>query len=213
MTPFLVWAVSYLLGSIPFGILFARKSNVDIRNHGSGNIGATNVARVLGKKAGLLTLAGDVFKGLAAVAIASRFLDHPWEIAVAGLMAFIGHVYSVFLKFKGGKGVATGLGIFLYLMPLATVSSMAVFGVSLWASGYVSVGSILAALSIPLFGIYYQIPPEFIAVSVIVALIVVSKHQGNLERILAGTEARFLKKIEFDKTRPENIMAEQERSE
>ena len=194
MASILLWIFCYLLGCIPFGLLFARKSNIDIRNHGSGNIGATNVGRVLGKKAGLLTLAGDVSKGLAAVAIASRFLDSPWEIAVSGLMAFIGHVYSVFLKFKGGKGVATGLGVLIFLMPLATVSSTGVFGVTLWLSGYVSVSSILAALFIPLFGIYFQSQPEFIIVSAIVALIVVHKHVGNLERILNGDESRFLKK-------------------
>ena len=213
MTPFLLWIFSYLLGSIPFGIVFAKSSKVDIRNHGSGNIGATNVARVIGKKAGLMTLAADVLKGVAAVAIASYVLDEVWQVAVAGLMAFVGHVYSVFLKFKGGKGVATGLGIFLYLMPLAAVSTMAVFGVSLWLSSYVSVGSIIGALSLPLFGIYYDVPPEFIAISVIVALIIVQKHVGNMERILDGTEARFLKKIEFDKTPAENIMTEPERTE
>jgi acyl phosphate:glycerol-3-phosphate acyltransferase len=190
----LLWIFCYLLGCISFGLLFARKSNIDIRSHGSGNIGATNVGRVLGKKAGLLTLAGDVSKGLAAVAIASRFLEQPYEIAVAGLMAFLGHVYSVFLKFKGGKGVATGLGIFLFLMPFATLASMAVFGVTLWISSYVSVSSVLAALSIPLFGIYFRSLPEYIAVSTIVALIVVHKHVGNLERVLNGSESRFLKK-------------------
>jgi glycerol-3-phosphate acyltransferase PlsY len=190
----LLWVFSYLLGCISFGLLFARKSNIDIRDHGSGNIGATNVGRVLGKKAGLLTLAGDVSKGLAAVAIASRFLEQPYEIAVAGLMAFLGHVYSVFLKFKGGKGVATGLGIFLFLMPFATLASMAVFGVTLWISSYVSISSVLAALSIPLFGIYFRSLPEYIAVSTIVALIVVHKHVGNLERVLNGSESRFLKK-------------------
>lgn len=194
MTLILLWVFSYLLGSIPFGVLFARKSKVDIRGLGSGNIGATNVARVIGKKAGLMTLAADALKGTAVAAAAFHFLDDPWEIAVAGLMAFIGHVYSIFLKFKGGKGVATGLGIFLYLTPLAAVSTMGVFAVSLWISGYVSVGSILAALCLPLFGIYYRAAPEFIAIAVIAALIVAYKHQGNIRRILDGTEARFLKK-------------------
>jgi acyl phosphate:glycerol-3-phosphate acyltransferase len=190
----LLWVFCYLLGCISFGLLFARKNNIDIRSHGSGNIGATNVGRVLGKKAGLLTLAGDILKGLAAVVIASRLLDAPWEIAVSGLLAFMGHVYSVFLKFQGGKGVATGLGILIFLMPLPTVSAIVVFGVTLWVSGYVSVSSILSALFIPLFGIYYQSQPEFIALSVLVALIIVHKHAGNLERVLNGAESRFLKK-------------------
>jgi len=190
----LLWAFCYLLGCIPFGVLFARKNKVNLREHGSGNIGATNVSRVLGKKAGLMTLAGDLCKGLAAVAIASRLLDHPWQVAVAGLLAFTGHVYPVFLKFKGGKGVATGLGIFLFLMPAATVSVIGVFVVTLWASAYVSLGSVLASLFLPLFGIYYQYPPEFMAVSAIVAIIVLHKHCENMQRILDGNESRFLKK-------------------
>ncbi len=189
-----LWAFCYLLGCIPFGILFARKHKVNLRETGSGNIGATNVARVLGKKAGLMTLAGDLSKGLAAVVIASRLLDSHWQIAVAGLMAFAGHVYPVFLKFKGGKGVATGLGIFLFLMPVATVSAMGVFAVTLWASAYVALGSVLASLFLPLFGIFYQYPPEFLAASVIVALIVLHKHAENMQRILDGNESRFLKK-------------------
>ncbi len=193
-TAALLWIFSYLLGSIPFGVLFARAQNVNLREHGSGNIGATNVSRVLGKKAGILTLVGDLAKGMAAVAIASHFLDSPWEIAVAGLMAFIGHVYSVFLKFKGGKGVATGLGVFLYLMPLAAVSSMGIFALSLWFSGYVSISSVIASLFLPLFGIFYQLPADSILISVIVALIVLDKHRDNFQRIVEGTEARFLKK-------------------
>ncbi len=191
---FLIWIFSYLLGCIPFGILFARRNKVDLREHGSGNIGATNVSRVLGKKAGLMTLAGDLLKGLAAVAIASRLLDSHWQVAIAGLMAFIGHVYPVFLKFKGGKGVATGLGVFLFLMPVAAISVMGVFAVTLWASAYVSLSSVLAALFLPLFGVFYQYPPEFMAVSVIVALIVLHRHSENLQRILDGNESRFLKK-------------------
>ena len=190
----LLWAFCYLLGCIPFGILVARINKVNLREHGSGNIGATNVSRVLGKKTGLVTLAGDLSKGLAAVVIASRLLDSHWQIAVAGLMAFTGHVYPVFLKFKGGKGVATGLGIFLFLMPVATVSAMGVFAVTLWASAYVSLGSVLASLLLPIFGIFYQYPPEFMAVSVIVALIVLHKHTENMQRILDGKESRFLKK-------------------
>lgn len=191
---FLIWAFCYLLGCIPFGMLVARKNKVNLREHGSGNIGATNATRVLGKKAGLMTLAGDVSKGLVAVAIASRLLDPHWQIAVAGLMAFLGHVYPVFLKFKGGKGVATGLGIFLFLMPVATISTMGVFAVTLWVSAYVSLGSVFASLCLPLFGIFYQYPPEYMAVSAIVAIIVLLKHTGNMKRILHGNESRFLKK-------------------
>jgi len=192
--PILLVALSYLLGCIPFGILCARKNKINLREHGSGNIGATNVSRVLGKKAGLITLAGDLSKGLAAVTLTSYLVNSPWLIAVSGLMVFIGHVYPVFLKFKGGKGVATGLGVFLFLMPLATFTVMAVFAVTLWASGYVSLSSVLASLFLPLFGIFYQYPPEFMMASVIVALIVLYRHHENMQRILDGNESRFLKK-------------------
>jgi len=141
-----------------------------------------------------MTLAGDLSKGLAAVVLTSTLLTHSWQIAVAGLMVFVGHVYPVFLRFKGGKGVATGLGVFVFLMPFATFAVMGVFAVTLWASGYVSLSSVLASLFLPLFGIYFQYPPEFMAVSVIVALIVLHRHHENMQRILDGNESRFLKK-------------------
>jgi glycerol-3-phosphate acyltransferase PlsY len=194
ITALLIWILSYLLGCIPFGVLFARKNKINLREHGSGNIGATNVSRVLGKKAGILTLLGDLSKGVAAVALASYLLDSQIQIAISGLMVFIGHVYPVFLKFKGGKGVATGLGVFLFLMPWATVCVIGVFAVTLKASGYVSLSSVLAALFLPLFGIFFQYPPEFMAVSVPVALIVLHRHHENMQRILDGSESRFLKK-------------------
>ncbi len=190
----LVWAVAYFLGSIPFGMLLARTRKIDLRDHGSGNIGATNAARVLGKKLGLLTLLGDLVKGVLAVFIADQLLETPMKTAVSGLLAFLGHVFSVFLKFKGGKGVATGLGVFLYLMPVPTLSCMGVFAVTLWLTGYVSASSIVASLFLPLFGIFFNAPADTISVSVLVALIVLGKHHENIQRILQGTEARFLKK-------------------
>ena len=108
--------ISYLIGSIPCGVLLAQMQNLDIREHGSGNIGATNVARVLGKKAGLLTLLGDVIKGLIVVFGAGALYKTPMLISIAGLMVFLGHLYSIFLKFKGGIGVASSLGLFSYVM-------------------------------------------------------------------------------------------------
>ncbi|MBI4384856.1 MAG: glycerol-3-phosphate 1-O-acyltransferase PlsY [Nitrospinae bacterium] len=191
MNPIVLWAIAYLIGAIPCGVLIARTRKIDIREHGSGNIGATNVARVIGKKEGALTLAGDCAKGTAAVALAAHFMDSPFKVAVAALMAFLGHLFSIFLKFKGGKGVATGLGIFLYLMPLAALSSMAVFAAALSASRYVSLSSILAAVSLPLFGIFYKMPPAFIYASAIVSAMTIVKHRGNIQRLLAGAESKF----------------------
>ena len=158
--------ISYLVGSIPFGVVLAKAQRVDIRKQGSGNIGATNVARVLGKKSGLLTLAGDVSKGLLVVFGAGQIYDKPLMIALAGLMVFLGHLYSIFLKFQGGKGVATSLGLFSYIMPWATLCAVGVFASCLWISGYVSMGSMMAAISLPLFAIYLNcLFPIFILLS------------------------------------------------
>jgi glycerol-3-phosphate acyltransferase PlsY len=189
-----VCLLAYLLGSIPFGVVLAKVRRVDIRQHGSGNIGATNVARTLGKTAGILTLLGDCGKGYLAVWIAGQLLDSQWGVAAAGLMAFLGHVFSIFLKFKGGKGVATGLGVFLYLIPGAGLFSMGVFAISLALTHYVSVSSILAAISIPWFGIYFQAPEPFIYVATAAAITTVIRHHENIRRLMNGTEGKFVRK-------------------
>ena len=186
--------ISYLIGSIPFGVLMARAQNLNIREHGSGNIGATNVARVMGKKAGLLTLLGDVLKGVLVVFGAASLYEKPMLIALAGLMVFLGHLYSIFLKFKGGKGVATSLGLFSYIMPWATLCSAGVFAICLWISGYVSIGSIMAAISLPLFAIFFKLPLPYIYLAVIVGLLTVQRHYGNILRLIEGTETKFFKK-------------------
>jgi len=186
--------VSYLIGSIPCGVLLARMQNLNIREHGSGNIGATNVARVLGKKAGLLTLIGDAIKGLIVVFGAGALYKTPMLIAVAGLMVFLGHLYSIFLKFKGGKGVATSLGLFSYVMPWATLYAVGIFSVCLGVSGYVSIGSIMAAISLPLFAIFLKLPLPYIYLACIVGLFTLQRHYGNIQRLIAGTEAKFFKK-------------------
>ena len=186
--------VSYLIGSIPFGVLLARMQNLNIREHGSGNIGATNVARVMGKKAGLLTLLGDVLKGFIVVFGAGIFYKTPMLIALAGLMVFLGHLYSIFLKFKGGKGIATSLGLFSYLMPWATLYTVGVFSVCLWISGYVSMGSIMAAISLPLFAIFLKLPLPYIYLALIVGLFTLQRHYSNILRLIEGNEAKFFKK-------------------
>lgn len=189
-----VFLFAYLLGSIPFGVVLARLKRVDLRQHGSGNIGATNVHRTLGKTAGLLTLLGDGGKGYLAAWIASLLLEEPWAVAVAGLMAFLGHVFSVFLKFRGGKGVATGLGVFLYLMPKAALGAMGVFIVALAITRYVSVSSILAAISLPWLGVYFQAPGPVIYAATAAAIITAFRHHENVQRLIDGTEAKFAKK-------------------
>jgi acyl phosphate:glycerol-3-phosphate acyltransferase len=190
----LVCIMAYLLGSIPFGVVLAKFRRVDLRQHGSGNIGATNVARTLGKTAGILTLVGDCGKGYLAVWIAGQLLATEWGIAVAGLMAFLGHIFSIFLKFKGGKGVATGLGVFLYLMPWAGLSSMGVFVLCLAVTRYVSVSSIVAATSIPGLGVYLNAPRPFIYIAAVAAVITVIRHHENIQRLMSGTETKFIGK-------------------
>ncbi len=190
----LVCIAAYLLGSIPFGVVLAKLRRVDLREHGSGNIGATNVSRTLGKTAGLLTLVGDCGKGYLAVWIAGQLLQAQWAVAVAGLMAFLGHVFSVFLKFKGGKGVATGLGVFLCLIPWAGLSSIGVFAVFLVLTRYVSASSILAAISIPWFGYYFSAPAPSLYVATAAAIITAIRHRENIQRLVDGTENKFFGK-------------------
>ena len=191
---FILCLLAYLCGSVPFGVLLAKTQNMDIREHGSGNIGATNVARTMGKKAGLITLAGDVLKGLLVVFIASQWFDSTMVTALAGLAVFLGHLYSIFLKFKGGKGVATSLGLFLYIMPWATLCAVGVFSACLWISSTVSIGSIMAAISLPLFALYFKLPLPYIYLAVIVGLFTLQKHYDNILRLIEGTEAKFLRK-------------------
>ena len=189
-----IWVITYLMGSIPFGVLFARAQKINLQEHGSRNIGATNVSRILGKKAGIFTLLGDTFKGWLAILLAYLFLTDPYDIAVAGFTAFLGHLFSVFIKFKGGKGVAIGLGIHLYIMPIPTLMAIGVFALTLWVLNYVSLSSICSSIVLPIFGILTNVPAPYIFMSLGIAIMVVFKHRGNIFRILMGTESSLQKK-------------------
>lgn len=182
---------AYFLGSIPTGLLLARAFGVNIRTTGSGNIGATNVYRSLGRTVGIMTLAGDCLKGLIPV-VAANYLGFPiaW-IALAGLAAFLGHVYTVFLGFKGGKGVATALGVFLGISPLSVLIALAIFSLVLWKWRYVSLASITAAVTIPVVITLIEHNTFFTLMSIIIATIIIHKHQENIDRLKAGTESRF----------------------
>ncbi|HEY2457831.1 MAG TPA: glycerol-3-phosphate 1-O-acyltransferase PlsY [Candidatus Acidoferrum sp.] len=188
----------YLLGSIPFGIVLARLfAGADVRAAGSGNIGATNVARVAGPLPGILTLLLDAVKGALAVWLAGRITDHnaKWMM-LAGLSALIGHCFPVWLRFKGGKGVATALGVFAVLCLPAAISALLFFlaVVGIWR--YVSLGSIAAAAAMPLL-IYFlwappHAPPLVITFGTLFAsTLVIYKHDANLQRLVEGTEKRF----------------------
>jgi acyl phosphate:glycerol-3-phosphate acyltransferase len=182
---------SYLLGSIPTGLLLARAFGVNIRATGSGNIGATNVYRTMGRKVGILTLVGDCLKGLIPVLVAKWLgLPEVW-VAALGLAAFLGHVYTVFLRFKGGKGVATALGVFIGLAPLSLLGGLAVFALVLYKWRYVSAASIAAAAVIPVIVALVSCRPELIATAVVIAAIIIFRHRENIARLRAGTESKF----------------------
>jgi acyl phosphate:glycerol-3-phosphate acyltransferase len=189
---------AYFLGSIPFGLLLAKLlGGADVRKAGSGNIGAANVARVAGPLAGMLTLLLDTAKGAAAVWLAARFTHESdaWMM-LAALAALAGHCFPVWLKFKGGKGVATALGVFLALCPLAALAALLLFAIVVAYWRYVSLGSISAAGAIPLLMYFlwapHHAPPLIIAFgSLAAALLVVYKHAGNIQRLMQGEEPKF----------------------
>ena len=194
--------IAYLLGSIPFGFLLVKlKSGADIRETGSGGTGATNVTRKVGKGAGILTLALDALKGFLAVWIAHWLTDEAgvtWIVASAGVLAIVGHCFPVWLKFKGGKGVATGLGVFLAIVPWAVLAALLVFLVIVWRTRFVSLGSITAAAFIPLWTwiihMWIERISDFAPIMVALcasAAIIVAKHAGNIKRLMAGTENKF----------------------
>lgn len=198
MTLYLTIAViAYLLGSIPFGYLLVKIfRGEDVRLTGSGNIGATNVARTGAKGLGAATLALDTLKGLLAVWIASRIAPAGTSalsyMSVAALAAVAGHMFPVWLKFKGGKGVATALGVFILLFPKALLVSLFVFIVVVAATRYVSLGSMLGAISFPVAAYFIHHPDwQALAPTCAIAVLIVIKHHQNIRRLLAGNENRF----------------------
>ncbi|RME93475.1 MAG: glycerol-3-phosphate 1-O-acyltransferase [Candidatus Hydrogenedentota bacterium] len=197
---------SYLLGSIPFSFLIGKAKGIDIRLHGSGNVGATNVFRVVGKAWGILALFLDLLKGLIPVLAIRLLLPnsealHTYQM-VFGLFAILGHTFPVWLKFKGGKGVATGLGVMLGLVPEATGIALVIFIVTVILSKMVSLGSILGALSLVIsYPFLYSVEksiPRLVFITVIV-IFIVYKHKANIVRILKGEEL----KISFGKKKEE----------
>jgi acyl phosphate:glycerol-3-phosphate acyltransferase len=193
----MIGIASYLLGSIPFGLILAKIfAGTDVRKAGSGNIGATNVARVVGPTAGIFTLFFDTAKGYAAVWLAGGATDHSttWMV-IAALAVLAGHCFPVWLKGKGGKGVATALGVFLALCPAAALSALLLFILVVAYSRYVSLGSVAAAAAMPLL-IYFLWAPKYAPPLVVdlgtlaIAALVIFKHDANLQRLIEGVEPR-----------------------
>ena len=194
--------IAYLIGSIPFGYLIVRlRGGGDVRETGSGGTGATNVSRRAGKSAGVITLLLDAAKGAAAVLIAKALtgsLVTDWTICAAAIAVLLGHIFPVWLRFRGGKGVATGVGVFLVLAPLSVLCAGVIFVAVVWLTKFVSLGSIMAAATIPLF-VWLQsmfvVPVgdlrPLLTAAVAGALLIVFAHRGNIARLWNGTEARI----------------------
>jgi glycerol-3-phosphate acyltransferase PlsY len=189
---------SYLIGAIPFGLIVGRLAGIDVRLSGSGNIGATNVARLLGKKFGVVTLVLDCLKGFLPIYLASRLLPESPQremvLLLCGILAVVGHMFPLYLGFKGGKGVATGLGVFLFLSPAAIGISLLVFVAAVGLSGFVSAGSLLASGLFPLWLWLLGQPAASIATGAIIALLIWIKHQENIGRLIRGQEKSWKKK-------------------
>lgn len=188
------WSVilaGYLLGSVPFAFLLARGGGIDIRVTGSGNVGAANVLRATGATRGVAVLLLDVAKGSAAVFVADLAGVGVAARAATGLAAIVGHIYPVWLRFRGGKGVAVACGVFSILLPAATAVAAVVFSAVVWATRYVSLGSVAATVIMPPTAYLTDAPAALVMTASIAAGLIVFRHRSNLARIRAGTERRF----------------------
>jgi glycerol-3-phosphate acyltransferase PlsY len=182
--------LAYLAGSIPFGVVVGKLFyGVDVREHGSGNVGTTNVFRVLGKKAGAVVMVCDILKGYLPAAIAAALFT-PWAAIFIAAAPVVGHMHSVFLKGKGGKGIATGAGVVLALVPLAFAIIFATWLVLIVVTKYVSIASLTAAVLVPVLTIWLDEPLPYEIAGVLVAILVWWAHRGNIRRLLAGEEHR-----------------------
>ena len=215
MLPVALIALAYLIGSIPFSFLVVRiVAGKDVREHGSGNVGATNVARTAGRIPGIVALLLDIAKGYLAVKVAQWLVTRPewpfaagpepWQsremwVALAGLIAVLAHMYPVWIRFRGGKGVATAAGVFLALDPLVLGAAMLVFAIVVLASRYVSLASIVTAAAIPLlFRFLVDAPFWHVVFSIAIALAVIVKHRSNIARLVAGSERKMGQKKDLD---------------
>jgi glycerol-3-phosphate acyltransferase PlsY len=183
--------LAYLAGSVPSGYVLGRFAGVDVRKAGSGNVGATNVARVAGKTQGVLTLVADAAKGFVPVFAALQLDMSLTATTLVGIAAFLGHLYPVFLLFRGGKGVATALGVFLALAPFTTLLLLGVFLMVAACSRFVSLSSMSAAVAAPIALWIAAYPPLVVQTGAFLAAMIILRHRSNIKRLLAGTEPRF----------------------
>lgn len=191
-------ALGYGVGSLPLGFLAARMlRGVDLRRVGSGNIGTANVYRSTGLGFALLVMALDITKGATSVVVAARLAGGTGAAAAAAVAAILGHNYPVWLRFRGGKGVATAAGAFAVLAPIATVFASVGFVAAIWMTRYVSLGSIVATVTLPALAWATDAPLPIVVGGVIAALVIIERHRGNLARLQAGTERRLGQRAEI----------------
>ncbi|MDI6744556.1 MAG: glycerol-3-phosphate 1-O-acyltransferase PlsY [Thermodesulfovibrionales bacterium] len=184
-------ALAFILGSIPCGVVVAKIKGVDLRKIGSGNIGATNVLRSLGKGAALLTLSGDILKGTAAIAIARYLSIEPLYEGLAGLSAILGHNFSLFLRFRGGKGVATSIGVLVIYSPKVAILTLIIWLVAALITKYSSLGAIVSFGLLPVNVFLFDPVRIKILISVMIALLILARHIGNIERLIKGVERKI----------------------
>ena len=209
--------IAWLIGGIPFGYLFGRVRGIDIREHGSGNIGATNVTRVLGKRLGITCFICDAAKGFLPVFVAAQLSLRDsgrwpeWLAAAAVVATVVGHVWTPYLKFRGGKGIATSAGALLAISPLPLVGALIVWLIVFYGSRYVSLASILAAAALPFTGLLLRnfgppptnaIPSSTLTLLTVIGVLAIARHHGNIKRLLNGTENRFERKSKKETTLP-----------
>lgn len=186
------FVLGHVCGSVPSGLWLVQAFHgIDIRNYGSKNIGTTNVFRTVGPKTAVLVLIADAFKGILAVGIMSYLFHNPLLDVITALGALLGHNYSLFLGFKGGKGVATALGLLIFMMPKVAVASFGIWLACVLLTRYVSLGSIMAAIFTPPLAWYLGYPSAYVIFSVVAAFFVVLRHRENIHRLLTGTESKI----------------------
>ncbi|HOB42197.1 MAG TPA: glycerol-3-phosphate 1-O-acyltransferase PlsY [Bacillota bacterium] len=192
LSPVILLSISYVIGSIPFGLLLGTSLvGVDVRKHGSGNIGATNVLRTLGFPFGFVTFLLDASKGLAVVLLGRALGANDWVIAASGLAVVAGHNWSIFLGFRGGKGIATTFGFIFAIMPPVGLILAAVWLGLVCAFRYASLGSMVGVAATPIAAYFMGYPSAYVIVCAILAVLAVVRHRSNIERLLSGTENKF----------------------
>lgn len=183
-------ALAYLVGSVPFAFLLSRRRGIDLRRVGSGNVGATNVLRTSGVRIAVIAMGLDVVKGAVAVIVAERLIGGLGTPVAAGLASVFGHIYPIWLRFRGGKGVATAAGVFAVLTPAALGVAGAAFVVAVWITRYISVGSVVGALTLATVAIASDTPGTVEIGSAVAAAVILYRHRANIARVFAGTERR-----------------------